>query len=66
MYSLVSLVLIHLIFYRFYRVSSWKGIIELGVDENINIITPEVSRSRLELWKKFILLIKDFNDNDYN
>lgn len=41
----------------FFRVSSWKGLIELSADFNSNIVSKQEVRHHLTKWREFILLI---------
>ncbi|KAK0230392.1 hypothetical protein IW262DRAFT_1291523 [Armillaria fumosa] len=41
----------------FFRVSSWKGLIELSADFNSNIVSKQEVRHHLTEWREFILLI---------
>ncbi|KAK0491397.1 hypothetical protein IW261DRAFT_1556551 [Armillaria novae-zelandiae] len=41
----------------FFRVSSWKGLIELSADFNSNIVSKQEVHHHLTKWREFILLI---------
>ncbi|KAG7447560.1 uncharacterized protein BT62DRAFT_918842 [Guyanagaster necrorhizus] len=41
----------------FFRISSWKGVIELSADFNSNILSKDEVRHHLTKWKKLMLLI---------
>lgn len=44
---------------RFFRLSSWGGVIDLGADYNSNIMKTEDMMNYLNQWKRFLLLILD-------
>jgi hypothetical protein len=43
--------------FRFFRLSSWGGVIELGADYNSNLVKMEEAMGYLDLWKRFLLLV---------
>jgi hypothetical protein len=42
--------------FRFFRLSSWGGVIDLGADYNSNLVKTEEAVGYLNLWKRFLLL----------
>ncbi|KAK0461740.1 uncharacterized protein EV420DRAFT_125611 [Desarmillaria tabescens] len=49
----------------FFRVSSWRGLIELSADFNSNILSKEEVRNHLTKWKEFMLLITREAEDDH-
>ncbi|KAF9494103.1 hypothetical protein BDN71DRAFT_1507998 [Pleurotus eryngii] len=49
----------------FFRVSSWKGIIELGADYNKNLISAAEVKVHMENWKRLMLLATRMEGGDY-
>ncbi|KAF9262402.1 hypothetical protein L218DRAFT_945258 [Marasmius fiardii PR-910] len=43
----------------FFRVSSWKGIIDISADFNANLVSVEEVKGHVAKWKEFILLVSD-------
>ncbi|KAF7441234.1 hypothetical protein PC9H_001583 [Pleurotus ostreatus] len=49
----------------FFRISSWKGIIELGADYNKNLISAAEVKIHMENWKRSMLLATKLEGGDY-
>ncbi|KAF4578360.1 trichothecene O-acetyltransferase family protein [Pleurotus pulmonarius] len=49
----------------FFRISSWKGSIELGADYNKNLISAAEVKVYMENWKRLMLLATKMEGGDY-
>ncbi|KAJ8495122.1 hypothetical protein ONZ45_g13002 [Pleurotus djamor] len=49
----------------FFRITSWKGVLELSADFNSNLVSVDEAKVYMNNWKKFILLATELEASDY-